>query len=196
MEKIRLIFTFFTAIFFLNFALPAQIKNVTYDLTYNDEDKTIDVYLVILEGETREDYVPDRIQFNSQISLVVPKGTAMSVVNTYNPLINNKDKNSDLPTQWVCRVPVLSPKAAPKSDFYNYQPNIIPTSFYNEMRKGDRVKIMTLSTGKKSYKKVRLFQNTIDPSSNTPGMLGRDLRNSFCLGGVKQLYTDVQKKEK
>jgi hypothetical protein len=166
----------------------SQVKAVTYELLHHEKEKKIDVYLVILNGETKQDIIPHRIQFNSQVSLVVPKGTPLVVEKTYNPLQNNKDKNSNTPTEWNSFKPLFSPKAAKKSDFYCIQPNMHPTSFYNDLKEGDKVKLMTLSTGKKKCGKVRLYDSDIDPKSNAEGMMGRNFSNSFCLGGVAQLF--------
>jgi hypothetical protein len=184
----KLNLTFFISLFFIQ--LTAQITAVRYELQYNKKEKTTDVYLIIVEGQTNPEVPPHRIQFNSQVGIVVPKGTPLEIIATHNPLQDNREKKGTKPSRWESVNPMLSPNGAPKSDFYSIRPVISPTAFYNELKAGDRIKLFTLGTNNKNCKKVRLFDLTKDPQVGHPGMQGRNFTNAFCLGSAKQLYSN------
>ncbi len=169
-----------------------QVQRVDYQMQYNCETNAYDVSLVILEGEATT--VIQRAQFNAQISLVVPTGEAVEITDYVMPLENNQNYNSLTPMEWRISNPVVSPEAQPESDFYSIFPSFAPTSYYNNLNAGDRIKLFSFVAGESgAYDvRVRFFDNGIDPSSQDPGMQGGDFSNGFSLGGGGgvQIYND------
>ena len=56
-------------------ALKAQVMAASYELVYDEKEKHFDVYLVVLEGSAST--TRHRVQFNSQVSLIVPTGAVV-----------------------------------------------------------------------------------------------------------------------
>ena len=83
---------------------------------------------------------------------------------------------------------MIAPVPSPKNDFYAIRPVLFPSSFYNDVNQGDKIKLFTLNITSDNIKGVRLFNNGVDPGPEVTGMLGRDFNNGFCMGGPAQLY--------
>lgn len=166
----------------------AQVESVDYLLKYNCETQQYDLNLVILEGEAST--ITQRAQFNSQVSIVVPTGESVEVVNYYMPLQNNQDYEGETPLIWNVGSPVKSPDAQPESDFYGITPTLSPAAFYNNLVAGDVVKLFSITVGDSGEydDRVRIFENGIDPGKSEMG--GGDFSNGFTLGGPQQLFND------
>lgn len=165
--------------------LQAQITSVEYKIKHNEKTKEFDVYLVVLEGMTSS--TKHRIQFNSQISFLVPTGSATTISQLYMPLQDNQELKGTLPMEWDMVKPLTAPTAMPEYDFYAVRPTLIPTSLYNQIKAGDEIKLFSFTCQTHKTESVRLFKNGIDPTS-TNEMLGRDFFNSFCIGGITDVY--------
>ena len=179
----------FTFVALCSSDLSAQVTSVDYQLKYNTETCLWDVYIIIQGGSATT--IPQRAQFNSQISVVVPTGTVISGAPiNYMPLQNNQTYMGTVPLKWTLGTPVVNPAASPGNDFYGITPTLSPASFYNDLFTGDTVKIFALDIGTFSDcgGGIRLFDNDTDPPSNAPGMGGGDFSNGFTLGGATQLY--------
>ncbi|MEM9545856.1 MAG: T9SS type A sorting domain-containing protein [Bacteroidota bacterium] len=165
-----------------------QVKSVDYKMQYNCETDAYVVSLVILEGSATSEQ--ERVQFNSQISLVVPTGNIVEITDLYMPLESNQNYNSLIPMKWNVTNPVISPEAQPESDFYSVLPSITPLSYYNDIDEGDEIKLFSFIAGEsKMYdERVRFFDNGIDPPSHAPGMFGGNFTNGFTLGSGIQIY--------
>jgi hypothetical protein len=168
-----------------HFAL-AQVTKVDIVIKYNKKDKLSDVYMIVLEGQSKTNI--DRILFNSQVSFKVPAGTYFEVVKSYNPIQNNQNKNETIPAEWTAGKPTKSPKAAPKFDFYPVTNQVMPTAFFNDLKPGDEVKLFTIDNKSKKGKKMKLYERRRDPDETANGMQNRDFSTSFCVGGVDQDY--------
>lgn len=167
----------------------AQVTAANYELVYNEKEKLFDVYLVVLEGSATT--TRHRVQFNSQVSLVVPTGATLEITQNHNPFQDNQQYKGTKPLVWELVKPLIAPAPSPKSDFYAVRPVLFPSSFYNDVNQGDKVKLFTLKITTDNIQGVRLFNNGVDPGPEVAGMLGRDFNNGFCMGGPAQLYTKV-----
>ncbi|MDF1698557.1 MAG: SdrD B-like domain-containing protein [Saprospiraceae bacterium] len=186
--KAILIGLFAFASLFTNSAI-AQVTMVDYQAKYNTDNCLWDFYIIIQEGTATT--VPQRAQFNSQYSIVVPTGTVISGVPVnYMPLQNNQSYTGTVPLKWTLGTPVINPPASPGNDFYGITPTLSPASFYNNLAPGDTVKIFALDIGPitECGEGIRLFDNDTDPASNEPGMGGGDFSNGFTIGGSNQTY--------
>ncbi len=173
-------------ILFFTTSVFSQVTKVDVVMEYNKVEKVTDVYLIVIQGYTKDR--KDRIQFNSQITIKVPKNKKFEIAKSYNPLQNNQDKDSDTPCIWNIEKPTKSPQADPKFDYYAVTPKTIPTSFYNDLMQGDKVKLFSIDNGGKKLKKMAFYQRGIDPDEMAAGMQGRDYTLSICIGGIEQDY--------
>ena len=176
-----------------------QVTGVDYLMKYNCETNQYDVKLVILSGSAST--IPQRAQFNSQISVVVPTGEIVEITANYMPLQNNQNYNGITPLNWTLGNGLISPEAQPDNDFYGITPTLSPASFYNDLEAGDIVTLFSFTAGTKGEydAAVRFFQNGVDPDITALG--GGNYSNGFTMGGSNQLYnsnstvsclTDVQ----
>lgn len=178
------VFSIFICCFF-TLTTFAQITSVEYKISQNKSSEEFDVYLKVIEGSTKKTI--HRIQFNSQISMLVPTGSKVEITKNYMPIQDHQEYKGTLPMEWEMMKPLTSPPAMPNSDFYAFRPTLIPTSLYNDLKAGDEVKLFSFSCPTTKKNEVRLFKNGEDPTS-TAGMYGRDFFNSFCIGSVTNIY--------
>lgn len=173
---------------FLGTVALAQVKDVSYQLEYNPQTCLFDCYLVINDGSAET--IRDRAQFNAQITVVVPNGANMQIMETYMPLERNQNYDGELSTLWEISNYIEGPAAATKSSFFSVTPNLSPTSFYNDLKEGDRVRLfgMEITPLDNCADGVSLFNNGKHPYSGAAGMRGGDFSNGFTIGGVKQKY--------
>ncbi len=167
-----------------------QVTGVDYLMKYNCETNQYDVNIVILGGSATS--ASHRVQFNSQISLVVPTGETVQITEKYMPLIGNQNYNGSIPMDWKLGNPILSPEAQPENDFYNVTPEFATTSFYNNLKKNDVVTVFSFIAGSSEQydENVRFYKNGMDPNSSAPGMGGGNFNNGFTIGGPTQLYNN------
>ena len=174
-----LLFCFMTSI------LAGQVQGVDYMMKYNCETGKYDVSIVILEGSATT--IPQRVQFNSQITIVVPTRNPFTISDNYMPLQNNQGYSGSLPLEWTQGAAIFSPAAQPENDLYSITPYLIPASFYNNLQTGDIVTLFSFTSGEYSPE-VRFFENGVDPGPSAPGMIGGDFSNGFTLGSPVQIY--------
>jgi hypothetical protein len=164
----------------------AQIQAVNYELKYNSTTGLHDCYIIIKKGSAVT--MRERVQFNSQISVLVPTGSELEVAQTYMPLEDNQQYGGVNPIKWKVEKPLITPAASPRLDFYSITPNLFPSAFYNDLKEGDRVKLFSLKIGTENISGVRLFNKAVDPDATALGMKGRDFNNSFSIGGPEEDY--------
>ncbi|MBK8700867.1 MAG: hypothetical protein IPN29_15530 [Saprospiraceae bacterium] len=169
----------------------AQVTAVAYQLEKSKESGYYDCYLFISEGFATT--TKQRIQFNSQVSLVVPKGTEIELVKSYMPIQDNQLYKGTTAMEWELAKPLLSPAPSPDHNFYAFRPVLFPSCFYNDLKQGDRVKLFTFKVTPSGAPSVRFFENEVDPGPDQPGMMGRDFSNGFCIGGTAQLFKGIMK---
>ncbi|MBK7787220.1 MAG: cadherin-like domain-containing protein [Saprospiraceae bacterium] len=169
----------------------SQVTGVKYLMKYNTTTCKFDACIVITAGSATT--APQRAQFNSQYSVVVPTGTTISIGenDSHNPIQNNQTYGGTTPLKWVISSAVLSPAAAPTLDFHSITPTLSPTSFYNNLATNDTIRLFSLNVNPMPSCGVgiRPFQNGVDPGSSAAGMNGGDFTNGFTIGGTAQDYT-------
>ena len=172
-----------TAVLFLLFygwASDAQVTGVKYMLKYNDTTAQFDMHLVITGGSATT--LTQRIQFNTQITFVVPKGSNINITNRYQPRVPSTSE----PINWN----TFALRSHHQYDFISFSPSLAPMSIYDILNIGDTIKLFSFSvTPVPCKQEVRLFENSTDPSSSDPIMNGVDANNGFTIGGVTQVYT-------
>jgi hypothetical protein len=167
--------------------LVGQVTKVTYDLRFNG--KNYDAYLIILNGETIQP--KDRIQFNAQISIIVPSGLSVDVSSSHMPLYDNISYNGKKPLRWEISNELFNVQSLGGKSIYSIKPNFNKTAFYNDLHEGDSIKLFTLDVTPtpRNPADVRLYKNGEDATSKK--MQGNNFSNGFTLGGVDQLYQTV-----
>ncbi len=167
----------------------SQVTGVKYLMKYNTTTCRFDACIVITAGSATT--APQRAQFNSQYSIVVPTGTSLSIAQNFNPIQNNQTYGGTTPLVWVSSSSVLSPAAAPGFDFYSITPTLSPTSFYNNLATNDTIRLFSLNVNPMPSCGVgiRPYENGVDPGSSAAGMNGGDFTNGFTIGGTAQDYT-------
>jgi len=166
-----------------------QVNGIKYQLKFNKKTNEADVYLIVQEGKATD--LKHRVQFNAQISIVMPKGVSPLITKSYMPLNDNQKYNGTVPCEWKIKSSVLSPEITPNVDYYSIIPILDPSSFYNNLKKGDKVKLFSIAVDKDDLTKssqIRLFINEKDPSSDSIGMQGSDFTQSFTLGSLTSIY--------
>jgi hypothetical protein len=167
-----------------------QVKSVSYDIKFNAESKEFDVYLIINEGNALSSR--QRIQFNSQVSVVVPNGSSLVVSKSLMPLIDNSELRSNKPLNWSVSNSVKAVKSMNNNSIFSVSPNLTSTSFYNELNEKDNVKLFSVAVSPipSDLSSVRIFNNEHDASSKE--LFGGDFSNGFTMGNVSQLFKDKE----
>jgi len=166
-----------------------QIEEVNFKIDYNSETELFDVKLLIVKGQAISPI--DRIQFMSQISIVVPTSSKVSIIESYMPLENNIAYSGQNPMNWIISSSIQSPECQSEFDFYSITPSLGITCAYNNLQEGDEVKLFTLKleSEENCENGIHLFNNNYHPSPFDPGMNGGDYSNAFFLGGNNQIYS-------
>ena len=191
MKYLLKIFIFLTLLICVK-QIDAQITSAQYSLVYNSDTNLFDCFLYILKGNAST--VRQRVQFNAQYSVVVPSGAKVNVEDTNMPLIDNQKFEGTQPIAWAISSKLTSPIISPHVDIYGITPSLAPTGFYNKLSKGDLIKLFSLKIEGENIdpKKVRLFNNDIDPKSYEKGMRNSDFSNGFTIGGYHQIYKGIK----
>ncbi len=167
----------------------AQINNVSYRLSFNPQTNLYDCYLQVNEGLAI--HAKDRVQLNAQLTILVPTGSKIEIVQNHMPLQNNQDFSGSLPMEWNKSNVVRKPASDPFYDYVSIVPQLSPASFYNELTTGDQVKLFTckISHVDNCGDDIRLYDNQKGLPSTAIGMKGGDFSNGFTVGGIKQKYS-------
>lgn len=186
--RFLLIATFFCCLFFTS-DIGAQVTSVNYQIRYNAQECHWDAYIIVNAGSAITD--AQRIQANSQFTIIVPTGDSLIIKQSYAPFeVNVPSGSGTVPAVWYKSTFLSSPAALPGSDFYSIVPTLSPTPRYNTLTGGSVVKIFsfTVENNNKCGQGIRLYQNGSDPTSSDAGMLGLDFRNGFTIGSNQQRY--------
>ena len=170
----------------------AQVTGVQYAILYNTETELLDCFIYIDKGETNT--VRDRVQFNAQYSLIIPTGATVSIESSDMPIINNQQFSGTKPVEWTISSSLIAPESLPEFDLYGITPALAPAGFYNNLKKGDLVKIFSVKIKGETIDidQVRLYDNIQDPQSHDKGMQNGDFSNGFTMGGYIQLYNGIK----
>lgn len=167
-------------------SLDAQVTELKYLLKYNCETNNYDVMIKIMEGSATS--ILERVQFNSQLTILIPTGMSFEIVDRYQPLENNQMYDGTVPNEWSTFSPVISPQGHEKYDFYSVAPKLAPASFFNNLEEGEEVAIFSFAvSGEQEYDdRIRFFDNSIDKKLSM--FEGADLRNGYSIGGATNRY--------
>jgi uncharacterized protein YjdB len=168
--------------------MSAQVTGVNYQLKYDTVDCRYDAFLIINAGDAST--ISERVQFNSQFSVIVPTGTTVTVDTSYMPLLDNSTYTGTVPIEWQKGSVVVDDPALPGYDFISITPYIdLQTFHYNDLNAGDTVKLFSLNTSPivNCGDEIRMFENGVDPSSSDLAG-GTDFSNGFTVGSTEQLY--------
>ncbi len=181
----------FSLVYFLGIAsLFSQVTSVNYQLKFNTSTCMYDFCILIESGETTSTI--HRIQFNSQISIVVPTGSVIEAPINHMPLQNNSNYTGTVPQPWTIASIIISPECQPESDFYGIIPQLYPTSHFNNLTIGDTVLLFSLPISPiTDSDDIRIFIDGIDPDSSGEGMQGSDFSNGFTMGSSVQLFNTI-----
>ena len=173
----------------LNSPMMAQIKKVNFQLKFNPQSSLYDCYLHIAEGNafTKK----ERIQFNAQVSFVLPAEAEMNIIETHMPLKDNLNYGGNNAAKWYITNKIENPAALRGQRIVSVTPDLSPTGQYNELREGDMVKLFSFNVYPLPTcgEAVRLFNNATDPGSSSEGLRGGDFSNGFTIGGTAQKYS-------
>ena len=169
-------------------SLSAQVTGVNYQLKYDTVDCRYDAFLIINAGSASS--ISERVQFNSQFSVIVPTGTTVAVDESFMPLLNNSNYTGTEPIDWQLGTSVINDPALPGYDFHSITPYIdLQTFHYNNLSAGDTIKIFSLTTSPITNcgDEIRMYENGSDPTSaDLAG--GTDFSNGYTQGSPNQLY--------
>jgi gliding motility-associated-like protein len=166
----------------------AQVDGVNFLLKYDTSGCNYACYIIIKTGNLPAPTLSDLIQYNSNYTLAVSKGTLISVNKSFNP-----KTNINVPGEWV---PSNSTKLCPDWDYYSFIPTLSPATFFEpSLNVGDTVKLFSLKITSilNCGVNVRLFDNTIDPPSTDPCLQGGDYSNGYTIGNPNQIYLNNEK---
>jgi hypothetical protein len=163
-----------------------QVERVNLDLQYNEKTGLFDCYLMIEKGHSTTHR--DRIQCNAQISFTVRTGSKTSVAKLYFPLIDNRFYEGKDAMMWYIGDKIISPPAMPGYDVFNVLPMLSPTSWYHDLKEGDKIKLFSLLVENQQNSELALFKNENYTKENESGFNGGDFRIGFTIGGIEQKY--------
>jgi|GEM_PF-5405866 len=172
----------------LAFISNAQVSSIKYKLDYNEVTELYDCKIIIEEGSASS--IIERIQLNSQYSVVVPTGSTVEIAELNMPRTGNQFFDSSTPATWKATSIIYQPEILPDNDYYAFSPNLSPSAFYNELTAGDEVILFSLKIISPDLcdRNVRLYNKEIDPTAIQISAIGADFSNGFTLGGINQLY--------
>ena len=185
----KVVFLFYLAVLPFSSGLKAQIDSVKYLLQYNPGEDVFDMYIYIAGGKATS--VLQRTATNTQVSVLVPTGASLDIVNRYMPLQNNQNYNGTKANDWSKGHSVKSPAVFPQYDIYSIVPVLSPASQYNNLNSGDTVKLFSLkiklATG--CFGDVKLFDKSL--LQGAPGIEGADFSQGITIGGTKPLFKGI-----
>ncbi len=178
MKKLLLL----SALFCIPLFSYGQIWTVAYTVEIDEATGYYDCKAVILEGSAST--VELLTQFNSSFTVVVPTGTSVSLIESFNPLINNTSFASNIPADWNMTNFVISPMEQPESDYYSFSPSIAPLANYNPIDMGEKVTLFRISADVTCNLDVRPLDHIYDAINIGPA----DYSNGFTIGSTNQVY--------
>jgi hypothetical protein len=178
---------------FASILAHSQVTAVRYFLKYDTTSCKYDVYLKVVEGSGS-----NLVQFNAQISVVVPFGTEVEVlrVDNFNPRRAN-----NTPAIWSVTTNIQGPTVTPNLSYFSIVPTISPTATYASLAPGSEVRLFALTLTPAPPNNcgdyIRLWNNNNilgrpvtggDPGSTAPGMEGGNFNNGFTIALPNQRY--------
>jgi len=163
--------------------MQSQVTETKFMIEYDDASGNYNCNLVIVEGSATT--IVQRIQFNTQFSILVPTGTNFNFVESINPIQNNANFMGIEPIEWEMNYSAIAPNEQPENDYYAFSPNIGGvTSHYNELFPGDIVTLFRVSADVACHLDIRPVDNVLDETS----VNSKDYSNGITIGSSDQLY--------
>ena len=192
MIQIRSLLTFLFIAF--TTMLFSQISSVNYQLRFDTVNCRYDVYVMSNSGQALT--ANDRIQRNSQVTIITPYGINLTIDTTFAPYEGNiagDGSTTGTPINWSINTTDTLTWGGELNNYYGIAPSLSPTGRYDNFLQGASVKIFSFSLDSiaNCTQGVRLFENGTDPSSTEFGT-GTDFNNGFTMGpgvSVPQLYS-------
>ena len=169
--------------------VESQITAVDFLIQYSPETCLYEACIVIGGGSATT--YPERIQFNSQYTIVTPTGTTLSIDTLFWAKEDNATYTGTIPCLWEFGPKEISPPTQPQNDFHTVFPNLSPPSAFNNLVTGDTIRLFGISTNAPLAcdMEIRPFDNDNDPPSiDMPS--GGDFSNGFVFGVGGQVYRD------
>ena len=184
----RVVNTLLLTVLLVGISKAQNVQSLDYWLKYDPTTCWYDFHIIILEGYAEGP--GQRTQFSSQISVVIPTGSTISMAELYLPLQSNQNYTGTVPTNWNFGPSISDPGSSPGNDFISITPSLVPASQYNNIYAGDTLKLFSLSIDSPldCGQGIRLYQNGVDPTSSDEDMNGADFSNGFTIGSFNQLY--------
>ncbi len=170
----------FVLFLFLSLQGYSQLTGGKLQLAYDGNTDTYFMLLHITGGEAKTRQ--HRVQGNSQLTVVTPKNSTITVDKNYKPT-----PDTGKPLEWRLAASINNPAASPNNKFTSFGPNLSPTGFHDTLVAGDVVQLYSFTVNPKpaKFSDVRLFDKGIDPNSGAAGMAGADFSNSVVIGGAE-----------
>ncbi|MBK8701453.1 MAG: T9SS type A sorting domain-containing protein [Saprospiraceae bacterium] len=161
---------------------------MNYQLKFNPQTSLYDCFMNVKEGNAFTKR--DRIQFNAQVSFVLPSHAEMTISETHMPIQDNQNYNGLRPSKWYISNKIDNPSDLPGQKLVSVAPELSPTGLYNELREGDEVKLFSIRISPLPLcgEGFRLYDNNSDPKSSAKGLRGGDFSNGFTIGSTAQKY--------
>lgn len=159
----------------------AQVTGVKYQLAYDGNTNKYFFLLHITKGraETRA----QRYLSSSQITVVAPNNTSLTITDLYKPVIDKGD-----PCRFDVRSVVNAPQITKDLSYHSIINDLSPIATFDTISKGDVIQLFSFKATPQpaNFKDIRLFINGQDPGSSAVGMMGGDFRNGMNIGGSQK----------
>ena len=168
----------------------SQLKDVSFQLKYEKSSNVFECYLIVNDGDAYSK--KNRIQYNSQITIVTPPETELKIVESFSPLQDNAMLNGTKSTKWTIGNEVKNSSSLSEYNLHSIIPSLSPTAYYNQLDKGSSVKLFSFSVNPmpECGEGVRLYDNNKDESSAN-FYKGGDFSNSIFVGGLQKINTSI-----
>lgn len=164
-----------------------QVAKVNYKIQFNQETNLFDCYMIAKEGNASSEL--QRTHHSAQLSLVIPKGSKVSVVQNHMPLKNNTNYEGKDAISWVIKNSGNVIEANPYTDFVTVGASSTSSAHYNNINEGAEVKLFSLSIAPNTDcgSSVRISEKGLDPIAKG------ELSNTFSLGSKDDLYYENER---
>lgn len=147
---------FLATLFCFSFNSYSQVTSVDFILDYDTDDGTTYYYnanLLVNSGSATT--IPQRVQFNSQYSLVMPTGAEVEIDENYMPLLENANYDGTEPMSWEIINITTAPNITPDKDYASISPNLgLSVYHYNNLAAGDMIPLFRIAVNNISCLKI------------------------------------------
>ncbi len=159
MRRILKIFSFLLAMLFAG-NMTSQVRGISYALSFGASTLSYDCFIIIYKGETLSK--KQGIQFNSQVSIVVPTGSNLEVSKLFMPFndnINHKNRNSI---------------------------ELLVTDVVFSLSEDSRLFSRSTISNENEISDIGLYENEVDKE-----IVDKEFSNGFSLGNSNQIFKGI-----